>query len=249
MALQESSGLHSLAALHEHEKRQIQLQNEASRARAEAEQRARLEAERDAARAERERQRTERAAADSAELARREELSRLDAARVVELERAERATREREALQIELAGERGARRSAELVFAGQLYRQRLFTLASAALCVVTWLGTTGYYFASVRPDAERAQLSARRSLSDEQRARADAEATGMRLRHRNEELAQRVSSLEQAQSSAPTTAPPGPTHGAPPTKTGPHPPHGGVTTSAPPCRDDGDPLNPCLKAH
>ncbi len=247
MALQESSGLHSLAVLHEHEKRRILLQNEASRARAEAEQRARLEAEREAARVERERLRIERAASDSAELARREELTRLDAARAAELERAERVTRDREALQIELAAERGARRSAELGFAAQLFRQRLFTLASAALCVVTWFGTAGYYFASVRPEAERAQLSAERSFGDEHRARADAEANGARLLRRNEELAQRVSSLEQCE--APTTTPPGPGHGAPPIKNGPHLPHGGVTTLAPPCRDDGDPLNPCLKPH
>ncbi len=248
MALQESSGLHSLAALHEHEKRHIQLQAEASRARAEAEQRARLEAERQAAHAEHERQRIERAASDSAELARREELTRLDAARQTELERAERATRDREALQLELAAERGAHRSAELRFTSRLSRQRLFTLASAALCIMTWLATLGSYFGLLRPSAERAQLGAVRLLADERRARADLEASGARLLRRNEELAQRVSSLERAQLDAPTTTPAAPTQSAPPMKTGLRPAHGGAS-SQPPCRDDGDPLNPCFKAH
>ncbi|MEO8899970.1 MAG: hypothetical protein ABI488_00280 [Polyangiaceae bacterium] len=248
MALQESSGLHSLAALHEHENRRIQLRAEASRARAEAEQRARLEAERSAERAESERQRSERAASDSAELARREESTRLDAARAAEFERAERSARSYEALQIELASERGARRSAELGFASQLSRQRLFMLVSSAVCVATWLGTAGWYFGSLRPDAARAQLTAERSLADERRARADVEASSARLLRRNDELAQRVSSLQQAPHDLSTTRPPGPSHGARPTKIGPHAVHG-VTISPPPCRDDGDPLNPCLKAH
>ncbi|MEO7033812.1 MAG: hypothetical protein ABI548_08010 [Polyangiaceae bacterium] len=242
MASQESSGLHSLAALHEHEKRQAQLQSEASRARAEAEQRARLEAER----AQRERQRIERTA--SVELARREELTRLDAARVAEFQRAECATRGCEALQRELATERGARRSAELCFASRLSRQRLFTLVSSAVCVATWLGTAGWYFGSLRPDAERAQLTAERSLADERRGCADAEASGARLLRRNDEFAQRPSLLQQAQHDLSTTVPPGPSHGAPPPKIGPHSVHA-VTTSQPPCRDDGDPLNPRLKAH
>lgn len=247
MALQESSGLHSLAALHEHAKAQIQLQAQASRARAEAEQRARFEAER----AERERQRMERATSEAAEWARREESMRVEAARRVELARAEGALREREALQAELVSERAARRSAELTAAARLLRQRLFSASAAVLCVATWLSAALVYALSLRPAAQRAELSAEHELADERRARTDAEASAVRLARRNQELASRVSVLESREASlhepAPTTQP-APTRPVLTPKSAPHSAHG-ATASALPCRDDGDPLNPCLKAH
>ena len=110
----ESSGLTSLAALREHETRRIVRQTEAPRARAEAEQRARLESERELERLAQERQRSERAASESLEAQRQAELSRFETARASQVERAERATRERDELQVLLAEELGARRAAEL---------------------------------------------------------------------------------------------------------------------------------------
>jgi hypothetical protein len=243
--VRESSGLTSLAALREQETRRIAQQTEAARARAETEQRARLESERELARLERERQRIERTAAESLDMQRQAELSRLEAARVSELERAERAARGREELQVQLAVERGARRSAELALTAQLLRQRSLAVVSAALCGASWLCGAALYFGSIRPQSERAALAAERSLADERQARAAADEGNARSARRSEELAQRVSMLEQElreQAAA------GPLHAVQgiPHKPGQQPAHG-VSASQPPCRDDGDPLNPCLK--
>ncbi len=246
--LHESSGLHSLAALREHENAQIQLRIEASRARAEAEQRARLEAERAALSAQRERERAERAAADGAERAHREELARLDAARAAELERAEQATRNHERLQLEIAKERAERRSLELRFSAQLSRQRLFTVLAGALCVFGWLGSAAAYFGALRPDSERRQQSTQRALGDEQRARRDVETRAAHLAQRNDELNQRLSDVEKALLQVSAPAPARPALRAPQSQSTLDRGRG-VRTSQPPCRDDGDPLNPCLKGH
>lgn len=248
--MQESSGLHSLAALHEYERSQTQLQAELARARAEAEQRARIEAERDVLRAERERQRSEQAASKAVELARREELTRLDAPRAAELARAETARGELDALQSKLVAERDARRTAEIAAVKQLLRQRFFASIAGALCLAGWLGAAVLYFGSLRPEAERARL-AEHSLLEERRARRDADIVAARLARRNEEFAQRVSSLESLANSLreqPAAAPPVLSHGALLTTHGSRRPQA-VNTSQPPCRDDGDPLNPCLKTH
>jgi hypothetical protein len=241
--VRESSGLKSLASLREHERRQIQ-QADAARARAEAEQRARLESEREQARAERERQRIERVSSEAAESQRRAELDRLEIARVAELERAERAARGREELELRLAEERGSRRSAELVFTAQLLRQRTFACLSAALCIASWLGGAALYFGALRPAAERAELAGERALADERTAHALADEAGARSTRRSDELSRRVSALEEQLRERP-----GAVSGAPagaPQKAGPKPAHG-TNAAAPPCRDDGDPLNPCLK--
>jgi len=193
----------------------------------------------------------ERAASEAAQLARREESMRVEAARSVELARAERALREREALQTELVSERAARRSAELTAAARLLRQRLFSVSAAVLCVATWLGAALVYGLSLRPAVQRAQLSALHALADERRARSDAEASAARLARRNQELALRVSSLQSREVSVPESLPsvqPAPTRPVLSPKNAPHSAHG-AKASAPPCRDDGDPLNPCFKSH
>jgi hypothetical protein len=239
--VRESSGLTSLAALREQETRRIMLQTEAARARAEAEQRARMESERELARLERERQRLERAATDSREV----ELSRLEAARASELERAERAKRAREELQVLLAEERGARHSAELTFTAQLLRQRSFALLSAALGVVSWLGGAALYLGALRPQAERAALAAEHSVAVERQARVAAEESTARSARRNDELARRVGLLEQELRDQVVAGPSHTVQGVP-QKSGQKSAHG-LSASQPPCRDDGDPLNPCLK--
>ncbi|HEX7452161.1 MAG TPA: hypothetical protein VF294_07750 [Polyangiaceae bacterium] len=243
--VRESSGLTTLAALREHETRRLVQQTEAARARAEAEQRARLESEREAARLERERQRIERAASESLEVQRQAELSRLEAARALELERAERATLGHEALQLQLVEERGARRSAELVSTAQLLRQRSFAVLSAALCAVSWLGGGALYFGSIRPQAERSALVREQALAAERQARAAAEQGHARSARRNDELARRVSALEQELRDQAAAVPNHTVQGTP-QKSG-QPSKRGVNLSQPPCRDDGDPLNPCLK--
>jgi hypothetical protein len=238
----ESSGLTSLARLREHERRQAQ-QAEAARARAESEQRARLQSERELLRAERERQRIEQTAAQTAEAQRNAELERLEAARAAELERAERAVRSRDELERMLVEERGSRRLAELAVTAQLLRQRTFALLSAALCVASWLGVAALYFGALRPGAEAAVLSAQRSLAEEQKARATDQDASARATRRAENLSRQLAALEAEPHDPRTEVPPA--RGAP-ARPGQKPPRA-TNVSSPPCRDDGDPLNPCLK--
>jgi hypothetical protein len=242
----ESSGLLSLASLREHEKKQAHQQAEAARARAEAEQRARLEAEREAARREQERQRDERRAHEFTEAARRAEQLRLEAVQRAEAERASALSRSAEESRLHLSLEREARRTVELGLTAQLLRQRLFTSLAWALCVGTWLGAFALYVGALRPAADRALGAAQQALIAEQRAHGEAQASVLRGARRADELSLRIDSLEQrlreanASSSTPLPVPqpidrkPG---SRPPALTGP----------VKPCRDDGDPLNPCLR--
>lgn len=238
----ESSGLHSLASLREHEKRRAQQQAEAARARAEAEQHARKEAER----VEHERRLAERKARESAEAAHRAELSLIESTQRAEFERAERLVRSNADLKSELESERAARRSAELELTSQLLRQRLKAHVSLALCVGSGLAAVALYFVAPRPNVERALALAEHSLFDERRAHAEAEQRELLSKQRENELSARVSSLEQSlrdERERRATPLPAPRPTTPPRNIEPIR-HG---TSVKPCRDDGDPLNPCLK--
>jgi len=238
----DSSGLHSLASLREHEKRHAQQQSEAARARAEAEQRARQEGER----LENERRLAERAARAAAESAQRAELLQIENAQRAQFERAEALFRVSRELESELESERANRRSVELGLTSELLRQRLRTQVAVALCVAGGLAAAGSYFGVLRPNAERRVASVERSLVDERRALGEVEQREARSRLRADELNSRVSLLEQslrgererraAQSSTPSAV------RKPPTQVPLV-----VPPSVKPCRDDGDPLNPCLK--
>jgi len=240
--LRESSGLHSLASLREHEKRQALQQAEAARVRAEAEQRARHEA----ARIEHERRLAERAALEYAQSAERAEFSRLQSAQRAEFERAEELVRESAELRVQLELERMTRQSVELSLTSRLLRQRLWTSASAALCVSGGLAAAGLYFGTLRPNSERAVATVRQSLLSEGRARSEAEARDARSTQRAQELSSRLAVLEHtlrtererwAAQATPPSSPRLPGSRDP----GIRPP------AIKPCRDDGDPLNPCLK--
>lgn len=244
--LYESSGLLSLAALREHEKRQALEQAEAARLRAESEQRARLDAEREQARLEQERRSAEHAALQLAEAEQRAELARFDAVRRAELARADALSRSAAELSQQLELERTGRRNAELQFTEQLNRQRLLKSLASALCVGSWLAASALYFGALRPRTDLALSAAQQALLVEQSAHREAETNGVRSLRRNEDLAGRIETLQQelreARAVKPATPPPG---AAPQRPLPPRPPH--VTAPQQPCRDDGDPLNPCLK--
>jgi hypothetical protein len=243
----ESSGLLSLVALRNDAERS-QKQAELARAQAEAEQRARLAAERERAREEREREEHERSLHRAAESARRAELTELDHARAVELERAEREARSRRDLELCLGEERLTWRQAEMRLLARIARARSFNLLSAALCLATWLGTVALYFELVRPEAERSGALVLRARADERRARSDAAAAEVRANQREIALGNRVSSLEQAlhDERVRSDAPAG---GAVEKQvhTGHKQAQVQPITPGRPCKDDGDPLNPCLK--
>jgi len=240
--LRESSGLHSLASLREHEKRRAQQQAEAARARAEAEQRARH----DAARIEQERSASRRAALEYAESAQHAELVRLETAQRTEFERAEGLIRASAELKSELERERTARQSVELGLTSRLLRQRLLTSASVALFVGSGLAAAGLYFGALRPNAQRELATVQQSLLVERETRTLAQQREARTKLRADELSSRVSSIEQTlraererwatQASAPGAV------RRPPTREPPS-----IARDVKPCRDDGDPLNPCLK--
>lgn len=235
---QESSGLHSLAALRK-------LEAERSQAQAEAEQRARLAAERERAREAEHRLELERRVQRSAAEARQSELAELERARLGELERAEREARLRRDSEIALLEAQNALRQAELRLQARTARARLLSWFSAALCVASWLGAIGLYVALFRPELERSRALLETALASEREAHRAADATRAHAAQREATLNERIAVLEQARAapSAPGLVPSAalpkhsePRHGSPPS-----------VTSRTPCRDDGDPLNPCLK--
>ncbi len=243
--LRESSGLHSLASLREHEKRRAREQAEAAHARAQAEQHARQEAERAAARLEQERRLAERVVLEYAESAQRAELARLETAQLAEFERAEGLLRASAELKSQLEDERKARRSVELGLTSRLLRQRLWTSVSAALCVGSGLTAAGLYFGALRPSADRAIAAAQQSLLSERRARSEAEQREARSTRRADELNSRISSLEQTLREERDRR-----SAQPPSLSALRKPITREPLSLPPvkpCKDDGDPLNPCLK--
>lgn len=246
--LRESSGLLSLASLHEHAQQRTRDEARAARAQAEAEQRARRVAEREAVRSDEERRRRERAESDLA--ASHEALlrARLDAERRTDSERVAALGQMCEELKATLHGERAAWRGAELALTSKWLRQRLRTALSLALCLGSWVGAIAWYFGALRPTASHALLSAQQALSSERRARGEVELSRARLVTEKAELGARLDSLalalrERTSSSAsvaPQNTRPGMAHRpVRPVAMAAHPP--------PLCRDDGDPLNPCLK--
>jgi hypothetical protein len=240
--LRESSGLHSLASLREHEKKHAQQLADAARARAEAEQRARHEA----ARIEHQRRLAERAALDYAESAQRAELLRLESAQRAEFERAESLLRASAELKSQLEREREARRGVELGLTARLLKQRLWASVSTALCVGGGLAAAGLYFGAVRPSAERALATAGQSLLTERRARTEAREREARSLLRADELSARVAVLEQTLRAERAQRSPPPVSSGAARKWSTREP---LLAPPPvkPCRDDGDPLNPCLK--
>jgi hypothetical protein len=236
--LHESSGLHSLAALRK-------LEAERSQAQAEAEQRARLAAERERAREAEHRLELERRVQRSAAEARQSELVELERARLVELERAEREAQRRRDSEIALLEAQSALRQAELRFRARTARARFLSGFSAALCVSSWLCAIGLYVALFRPELERSRALLENALAGERQAERAADATRAHAAQREATLNERIAALEQARA-APSAALLVPT--APPAKRN-EPRHGSPASvsSRTPCRDDGDPLNPCLK--
>jgi hypothetical protein len=149
-------------------------------------------------------------------------------------------------LKVQLDGEREARQRLELRLTSQLLRQRLVASVSAALCASSWLAAGGLYFGALRPAAERALATAEQSLLGERRMSSETRERELQAISRSDELSARVTGLERdlraerERRAAPPSAP------------------GNVrkwTTREPlsaksvvkPCRDDGDPMNPCLR--
>ncbi|HWZ88467.1 MAG TPA: hypothetical protein VNW92_06440 [Polyangiaceae bacterium] len=245
--LHESSGLLSLAALRKHEEKRSVQQAEEARAHAEAEQRARASAERERGRLARERAELEESVQRAIDATRHAESVELERARLAEFERAESEAHSRRALELSLAEERSARRGAEVAFLARAARQRFLSVASSTLCLVTWLAGAVLYGGVIRPDAARTRATFERSLANEQRARVEAEASGVRATQRAAALSERVSALEQASRDDRTTSLPAPAAHGPSKKSGQS--LRGDTGSRKRCVDngDGDPLNPCLK--
>ena len=241
----DSSGLLSLSSLREHETRRAQQRANAARARAEAEQLARAESERESLRTDQERQRSERAARASAQSAERDERARLDAAQAAELEQARRGARTGDELRLLLISERDSKRAAELAFTAKLLRQKMLTSLSVVACAGSWFAAVGLYFGALAPRAERVLLSVEHSLAEERQARGDAQASSARAARDRDDLSRRVGSLEQSLREA---------RAASLTLLTPHASavQGGVrvpprTILEDPCKDDGDPLEPCLR--
>jgi len=244
--LRESSLLFSLAALNEREKERVQREADDARKRAEAEQRARLEAQRESARLVAEREERARAAHSAEERACQTELERLEAARLAEFERAEREARSRRELEVSLLAQARDERQSELATAARVGKERTRALLAVMGWVLSCAALTAWYCGKLRPDADALRSSYEQRLAHETDVRQAAEATAGRAEQRAQTMGERVASLEGELRDARQAKPdfagkPRPTSGSGVGRA-PTP----VTTHAP-CRDDGDPLNPCLK--
>jgi hypothetical protein len=168
---------------------------------------------------------------------------RLDALRQSELERARREAEAR--AESELLAQRHAheRRMTELRMQQSRTRDRAFAAASSALLALLVPGALWFYFWHARPRAEQLQ-SELAKLASVERTRADE---GMRaLRESERERTRLAGEVERLQAAptpalAPTPARPAPAQMAKPL---------GPLKSLPPheqkCKDNADPLNPCL---
>ncbi|MEI9948056.1 MAG: hypothetical protein WDO74_03515 [Pseudomonadota bacterium] len=97
----------------------------------------------------------------------------------------------------------------------------------------------------MRPSADRAIAAAQQSLLSERRARSEAEQREARSTRRADELNSRISSLEQTLREERDRR-----SAQPPSLSALRKPITREPLSLPPvkpCKDDGDPLNPCLK--
>ncbi|HET7545839.1 MAG TPA: hypothetical protein VFK05_38490 [Polyangiaceae bacterium] len=128
----------------------------------------------------------------------------------------------------------------------QLLRQRTLTSVSIALCAGGALTAIGLYFGALQPNVEHKVATVERSLLAERAARSQAQQGEERSRLRADELNAQLSSLRQTLEEererratpplAPSSARKAPAAHAP-----------NALSVVKPCRDDGDPLNPCLK--
>jgi hypothetical protein len=245
--LRESSGLHSLAALRQHEAERRKKQVEEARVQAEAEQRSRLVAERERAREAAQRAQAERSLPRFAEAEQRTELADLERALTVEFDRAEREAKVRRDLELSLSEAKSAQRRTEILLLARTARGRLVNVLSLALCFASWLAAAAFYFGLIRPDAARSRVALEGALAAGQRERNHALAIEAHASQREAALSERVSSLEQALRDQPPSSGSAPS-GAPGKRwRGPTPLTVSHLPSRAPCRDDGDPLNPCLK--
>lgn len=248
--LREDSLLFSLETLMARERERVQLE------RAEAERREALAA---AARAAREKERLEAALLherrlefERAEEQRRmaEHAAKLDALRHAEFVRAQTEAKAR--AESEVAAKRHAheRSLAELALVAKKSRDRALAMASGALLALLIPTALLFHFAHTVPRSRELEGDLRKLISVE-RARADV-ATGQlataaaRARELESELGTLRTSLE-VRSEAPANA--GKSNRAPNSLPKPAPSTSRVPAKSrgTPCRDSGDPLDPCLR--
>lgn len=238
----ESSGLLSLTALREEEKKRAHERAQSARLRAEAEQRTRLAAQQERSRIEQQRREAEPAVPTPAEGVKSTEQASDHAIAREACERARELALAVEALQHSVETERALRRESEQGLRVKVSRQRQVATLSVVLACGSWLGAAALYWGPLRSQAEHAASRPLESRASPRAERDPAGTTETAARH--DELAARIARLEQKASEARAGV------DAPKLLVAPH---GHSTTPKPgtarltPCRDDGDPLNPCLK--
>lgn len=238
----ESSGLLSLTALQEEEKKRAHERARTARLRAEAEQRARLAAQQERSRAEQLRRAAEQIEPTRVEPASAREQTSDQAIAREACERARELAVAVEALQQRVDAERALRHESEQVLRVKVTRQRYVSTLSVVLACGSWLGAAALYWGTLRSGAGHAA-----AIAQESRVVADAEhdsAEASQALAQHDELAARIARLErmsnavhaEVDAAKPPSAPRG--HSVAPKSSNP---------KLVPCRDDGDPLNPCLK--
>ena len=243
--LREDSLLFSLETLMVRERERVQLDRaEAERQRAEearaavAREKQRLEAE-----LARERKLELARVAEQARLA--EHATKLEALRQAEVVRAQTEANAR--AQSEMLAQRHAheRNLAELALGAKRSRDRAIAIGSSALLSLFVPAALLFHFSHTLPAAKRTESELRRLVLLEQSRAEEASKQLSQVEARGQRLSEEVARLRVA--SPPEAAPPAPSGAAP---SGPPRRVPQARPRTPqrntPCRDSGDPLDPCL---
>lgn len=246
--LREDSLLFSLEALMARERERVQLE------RAEVERRQALEAAARAA-AEKKRVEAELARERTLKLERLEEQHRLarhaaelDALRQAELGRAQTEARAR--AETELLAQRHAheRKLAELELAAKKGRDRVLAIASSVLLVLLVPTALLFHFAHSVPRTRELEAELRKVIVVERKRGDEASQQLTRATARTHELEGEVGRLRAAlEARLPSASPvPQAASTAPLTPPKRSPSRADAARARPPCRNSGDPLDPCL---
>jgi hypothetical protein len=245
--LREDSLLFSLETLMVRERERLALERAESERRQALAAAARIDQEKRQLEAEllRERAREQARLAEQQRLA--EHAARLDALRLGEVERARRESEAR--AQSEVLAQRHAheRRMTELKMQASKARDRALAVASTALLGLLIPGALLLYFGRIRPQTAELQAESAKLVGVE-RSRAEQAARLLTQTERErKKLAGEVERLRRSSSSAAEPAQPSPQPNpasAVPRRNSPSPVPRGRNVN---CKDDSDPLNPCLR--
>ena len=240
--LRDDSILFSLNSLLERERQRISEEAEREAKRLEAELQARIERERLAREAEKARLLEEAQRELRDEQRRREEAARVEGLRQAEIERARTEAEARARLELVARQHEHEKNLTVIRERGRrAFAERLAIVLGIAL-FFSLAGAFGFYFGKIRPEAARLEVASQ-TLLDTERSRANvAQRLFERSERQRSKLGEELERLKRELDALRTQPKP-----APAPRAGRGRPSPAPVKKRPDCKDDDDPLNPCLK--